>query len=350
MGSEGLNTMRTKGLAVQSILEVAENRAKQCPISGHLPSSRLHIGSVNHALDCWTAASSQDANAPSTEKRLGSWKEVASYLRCNVRTVQRWERSEGLPLHRHFHQTGSTVYAFSGELDAWLDTRSLVRSSPSTAPKRSNALERLLVLPFVNLGHDMYFNLLCDGLTEEINFQLASLDPQRFALVARAASMSQETPPKTISEIGRNLRVTSVMEGCLRSSGRRIRLTARLIRVSDQTQIWTQCFDGEVSDPLQFQLETATRVLQSLPRSGVFPEANLPLPVAPTIPSQPVDHFQTADSNMQESPDKRRKPNSHSPKGTFQSPAGKAPLLGFAALLYPPKELCTQAQAQSSPS
>jgi TolB-like protein len=350
VGSEGLNTMRTKGLAVQSILGVAENRAKQCPISGHLPASRLHIGRVRHTLNRRAPEISQDANAPSMEKRLASWKEVASYLQCTIRTVQRWERSEGLPLHRHLHRTGSTVYAYSGELDAWLETRTLVHSSRSTVPKRSNAPERLLVLPFVHLGSDMHFNLLCDGLTEEINFQLASLDPQRFVVVARATSMSQGTPPKTISEIGQNLGVTSVMEGCLRSSGRRIRLTARLIRVSDQTQVWTQCFDDEVSDPLQFQLETATRVLQSLHHAGVFSEANLPMSVAPIIPSQLVEHLQPADSNIQESPDKCHKPNSHSPKKTFQPPARRAPLLGFAALLRPPKELCTQAQARSSPS
>jgi TolB-like protein len=342
--------MRTKGLAVQSILGVAENRAKPCQISGHSPSSYSEIRRASHALDPDPPAVSQGACPPSAESRLVSWKEVASYLHCNIRTVQRWERGEELPLHRHLHQTGSTVYAYSGELDAWLETRNSVRSSHNIAPKRSNAGERLLVSPFVHLGSEVHFDLLCDGLTEEIIFQLASLDPQRFAVVARSTSMSREAPPKTISEIGRSLGVTSVIEGCLRSSGRRIRLTVRLIRVSDQTQAWTQCFDGEVSDPLQFQLETARRILQSLHRSGLLPETNLPLPVVPILPSQVVGHLQPADSNMQESPYKRRKPNSHCPKRTFQPPAGKAPLLGFAALLRPPKQLGTRAHARSSPS
>jgi TolB-like protein len=271
-------------------------------------------------------------------------------LHCNIRTVQRWERGEGLPLHRHLHQTGSTVYAYSGALDAWLETRNSVRTSHSTAPKRSNAVERLLVLPFVHLGSDVHFNLLCDGLTEEIVFQLASLDPQRFAVVARTASIRQETPPKTIPEIGQNLGVTSVMEGCLRSSGRRIRLTARLTRVSDQTQVWAQCFDGEVSDPLQFQLETTARIIQSLHRSGLLPEANPPLPVTPTIPSHLAELSQPADSHLQESPHRRRNENSHSKRKTIHLPAGKTPLLGFASLLRPSNELPTQADVRSSPS
>src|SRR5947209_18399725 len=51
--------------------------------------------------------------------RLDSWKEIASYLRRDVRTVQRWEKKEGLPVHRHQHEKLGTVYAFQSEIDAW---------------------------------------------------------------------------------------------------------------------------------------------------------------------------------------------------------------------------------------
>src|SRR6266481_4552470 len=57
------------------------------------------------------------------DKKLVSWKEIASYLGREVRTVQRWERTEGLPVHRHEHQKKSTVYAFTGELDEWFKKR-----------------------------------------------------------------------------------------------------------------------------------------------------------------------------------------------------------------------------------
>src|SRR6266403_1746665 len=57
------------------------------------------------------------------DKKLDSWGEIASYLGREVRTVQRWERTEGLPVHRHEHKKKSTVYAFSGELDAWIKNR-----------------------------------------------------------------------------------------------------------------------------------------------------------------------------------------------------------------------------------
>jgi hypothetical protein len=53
--------------------------------------------------------------------RLDSWKEIAAYLQRDVTTVRRWERKEGLPVHRKLHEKLGTVYAFRAELDAWWD-------------------------------------------------------------------------------------------------------------------------------------------------------------------------------------------------------------------------------------
>ena len=58
------------------------------------------------------------------EERLESWKEVASYLGRTVRTVQTWEKNEGLPVHRHQHDKQGSVYAYPAELDRWLEDRS----------------------------------------------------------------------------------------------------------------------------------------------------------------------------------------------------------------------------------
>ena len=70
--------------------------------------------------------------APSTLKRnrerLDSWKQIAVYLNRAVRSAQRWEKDEGLPVHRHPHLKGSTVYAFRSEIDSWLRDRSQTRS------------------------------------------------------------------------------------------------------------------------------------------------------------------------------------------------------------------------------
>src|SRR6266403_900625 len=59
------------------------------------------------------------------ETRLDSWKEIAAYLNRDVTTVQRWEKREGMPVHRHQHDRLGSVYAFSSELDAWVQSRRL---------------------------------------------------------------------------------------------------------------------------------------------------------------------------------------------------------------------------------
>ena len=56
--------------------------------------------------------------------RLDSWKDIAHYLNRNVRTVQRWEMLEAMPVHRHCHDTGHSVYAYKHEIDAWRSNRS----------------------------------------------------------------------------------------------------------------------------------------------------------------------------------------------------------------------------------
>ncbi|MGH9519266.1 MAG: TolB family protein, partial [Terriglobales bacterium] len=56
-------------------------------------------------------------------ERLESWKEIAAFLKRDVTTVQRWEKREGMPVHRHFHQKAGSVHALRPELDAWVRSR-----------------------------------------------------------------------------------------------------------------------------------------------------------------------------------------------------------------------------------
>ena len=70
----------------------------------------------------------------SAETPLESWKEIAAYLQKNNATVRRWEKEEGLPVHRHSHNTRSSVYAYPSEIDAWRTTRK-VPSEPQVPTK-----------------------------------------------------------------------------------------------------------------------------------------------------------------------------------------------------------------------
>jgi Tol biopolymer transport system component len=72
----------------------------------------------------------------SPEDRLDSWKEIAAYLNRDVTTVQRWEKREGMPVHRHVHDSMGSVYAFRADVDAWVRSRNL----PAAQDNGKNAL------------------------------------------------------------------------------------------------------------------------------------------------------------------------------------------------------------------
>ncbi|MGB7730866.1 MAG: hypothetical protein WBL50_22755 [Candidatus Acidiferrum sp.] len=85
------------------------------------------------------------------EDRLDSWKEIASYLDRDVTTVQRWEKREGMPVHRHRHDRMGSVYASRAELDAWAQSRNLrAEQENGNNSLSSNTSEPPLSSPIVN--------------------------------------------------------------------------------------------------------------------------------------------------------------------------------------------------------
>jgi len=84
------------------------------------------------------------------EDRLDSWKEIAAYLRRDVTTAQRWEKREGMPVHRHLHDKLGSVYAFRFELDAWARSRKADLAAAgveSDSPPPSSELSAVAVIP-----------------------------------------------------------------------------------------------------------------------------------------------------------------------------------------------------------
>ncbi|HEX9492685.1 MAG TPA: winged helix-turn-helix domain-containing protein, partial [Thermoanaerobaculia bacterium] len=87
----------------------------------------------------------------------------------------------------------------------------------------------LAVLPFENLSGTRKYDSFSDGLTEEMITQLGRLNPARLGVIARTSSMTYKSTDKTVEQIGRELRVSHVLEGSVRRSGNRVRITAQLI-------------------------------------------------------------------------------------------------------------------------
>jgi TolB-like protein len=192
-------------------------------------------------------------------RRLNSWKEIAAHFGVSTRTVQRWEKTEGLPARRHRHEVLSSVFAYAPELDQWWhsrpDLRAAVRESQPTA--RSVA-----VLPIVNLNRDEEGEILSDGLTEELINALAQV--RGIQVVARTSAFHFKGRSDDIRTIGAKLGVQTILEGSLRRSDHRIRVTAQLINVADGYHVWSERFDRDLKDLFELQDELAGAIVDAL--------------------------------------------------------------------------------------
>ncbi|HMK28538.1 MAG TPA: tetratricopeptide repeat protein [Terriglobales bacterium] len=122
---------------------------------------------------------------------------------------------------------------------------------------------RLAVLPFENLG-DPEQDYFSDGMTEEMIAQLGTLKPQRLGVIARTSAMQYKRTCKSIGQIAEELGVDYVLEGTVRRSGPRVRITAKLIQAVDQTHLWAETYEREASDVMAIQNEVAQKIGQSL--------------------------------------------------------------------------------------
>jgi len=122
----------------------------------------------------------------------------------------------------------------------------------------------LVVLPFANMNLAVEQEYFSDGLTEEMILHVSRLNPARLGVIARTSAMQFKNTSKDIKVIGHELDVQFVLEGSIRRAGSRVRITAQLIRVSDQTQLWAESYDRGMKDVLAIQKDVAERIARSL--------------------------------------------------------------------------------------
>src|SRR6266849_10924980 len=273
-----------------------------------------------------TGATPGPKGSPLPDKKLVSWKEIATHLGREVRTVQRWETTEGLPIHRHEHQKKSTVYAYAGELDDWFKKRQpvddpeadaafvpdpdtveansttgngdpvvpipvpvLVEPPPPPIGKRIAVAAaavaifcllsygvyrgfhggaatqdkiRLVVLPFVNISGDSKQDYLSAGLTDVITTQLGRLDPEHLRVIAPTSAKVMSG--KSIAEIRQKLDVQYILEGSVQQVANQIRIDIRLIQASDEAQAGADSFTRDLSDFLQVESEVSETVARKM--------------------------------------------------------------------------------------
>jgi TolB-like protein/DNA-binding winged helix-turn-helix (wHTH) protein len=122
--------------------------------------------------------------------------------------------------------------------------------------------QRVIVaaLPFDNLSGDPKEAILADGLTEELIGQLGSLNPDRLGVIGRSSIMRFKGAQHGIDQIGRDLNADYVIEGTVRRSEGRVRIAARLVKVSDQAQVWTDTSERAESEVFRLEEESAARI------------------------------------------------------------------------------------------
>jgi TolB-like protein/Tfp pilus assembly protein PilF len=143
----------------------------------------------------------------------------------------------------------------AASLAAWLAPW---RRWPSAGPTSGRVM--LAVLPVRNLTGDPRQEYISDGLTEELIAQLGGLNARQLGVIARASAMSYKGTHKKADQIGRELGVSYILESSLRGTGDRIRATAELVRVRDQTHLWSQSYDRTMSDVVAMQTDIARAI------------------------------------------------------------------------------------------
>jgi eukaryotic-like serine/threonine-protein kinase len=145
------------------------------------------------------------------------------------------------------------------------DLLSDLKSADASSSERLRLTRKqhsIAVLPFGNLSADAEQEYFCDGLAEEIITRLSHVDDLR--VVARTSAFSFKDKQEDIRAIGRKLNAESVLEGSVRKSGNRLRITAQLINVADGFHLWAEKFDRTLEDIFTIQDEISLAIVGNL--------------------------------------------------------------------------------------
>jgi len=142
-----------------------------------------------------------------------------------------------------------------------------VGGGEATTEVRQTADERtsIAVLPFTNLSADRENEYFSDGITEELIGALAKVSGLR--VVSRSSAFAFKSKNASAREIGATLDVRFLLEGSVRRAGSRLRASAQLIRVSDDSHLWSETYDRQIEDIFAVQDDISTRIVETITRT-----------------------------------------------------------------------------------
>jgi adenylate cyclase len=164
-----------------------------------------------------------------------------------------------------------TLRDWTGDTDspAWRNVEKsiaeLVRGGGTDAPADPSSQPRILsicVLPFVNMSGDAEQEYFSDGITEDLITDLSKIPA--LGVVARNTSFTFKGKPVEIRSLGRELEVSHALEGSVRKSGNRLRITAQLIDAATGQHLWAERYDRELADIFDIQDELSGAIVSAL--------------------------------------------------------------------------------------
>jgi TolB-like protein/tetratricopeptide (TPR) repeat protein len=270
--------------------------------------------------------STRPGAADGLSDRLDSWKDVAAYLRRDVTTVQRWEKREHMPVHRHLHDRHGSVYAYRSEIDAWWrargpqdkdkeaavlpatveglgssSTQVTSHTEPASRPRVPRArlllvgvvalgvgglitsvlmlrrtaetkpeIRALAVLPLDNVSDDPAHDYIANGMTDALITELGKTG--RLRVIARASVMKYKGTRPPPRQVARELGVEALVVGSVRRSGDRVRITVQLIDPTSDRQTWSAVYERDLRDVLTLQREVTLAIAGQVHASLPGPE------------------------------------------------------------------------------
>ena len=238
-------------------------------------------------------------------ERLDSWKAIAAHLKRDESTVRRWQK-EGLPVHRHLHTKKASVYAYPSEIDLWWKEgrARLERVEAVTVGSRrplawslvglivlaagagwtvfgdrlvnrsaAGAISSIAVLPLENLSGDPQQDYFADGITEALINELGRIKALR--VISRSSVVGYKGRKKPLEQVARDLNVEALVEGAVVREGSRVRVTAQLVRMQPERQVWAERYERDVASILVLQAELARAIAGEVRAKLTSPEQAL---------------------------------------------------------------------------
>jgi len=178
---------------------------------------------------------------------------------------------------------GTVLWQFGSSAQEHAARKVGTTAPPSATAAAIAADHSIAVLPFVNMSPDKEQEYFADGISEELMNLLAQVPDLR--VIARTSSFSFKGKEVEIAEIAHRLDVAHVLEGSVRRSGDKVRISAQLIRASDSSRLWSQTYERQMTDVFDVQDQIAAAVVSELKMRllGATPKAKITDPKAYTL-------------------------------------------------------------------